>query len=467
MAFKKPLLLIPVENQVRELDAKLLLAVVAARQGFSSIIGFKKEVESRIASYPRSIYLAKGLFRGNSKFLGLARKLGHENVAWDEEALVHLPAKMYFSRRLSSSAVKQVSDLFAWGENNAELWRQYPELPDGMPIHITGNPRGDLLRPEIRNFYDKDVANIRDQYGDFILINTNFNHVNAFRPDRNLFLSPETPEEEPQFGRAARGMSRKYAEGLRDHKQAVFEDFQKLIPSVEQNFKDYVIVIRPHPTESQEIYLRIAEKCQRIRVTNEGNVVPWLMAAKALIHNGCTTGVEAFAMRIPAISYRATVNEDYDMGFYRLSNLLSHQCFDFNELQQLLSRILAGDLGALDGDERKELLDHHIAAMDGPLACERIIDILENKMDDLSQLPRPPLRDHLAGWFKATKRRARQRSKIRDISSQNLLKFERHKYPPIPRNEVRERIRRFQQLLGDDRELKVDHSYGTLYRIRA
>jgi hemin uptake protein HemP len=147
--------------------------------------------------------------------------------------------------------------------------------------------------------------------------------------------------------------------------------------------------------------------------------------------------------------------------------LLSHQCFDFNELQQLLSRILAGDLGALDGDERKELLDHHIAAMDGPLACERIIDILENKMDDLSQLPRPPLRDHLAGWFKATKRRARQRSKIRDISSQNLLKFERHKYPPIPRNEVRERIRRFQQLLGDDRELKVDHSYGTLYRIRA
>jgi surface carbohydrate biosynthesis protein len=465
MALKKPLLLIPVENQVRELDAKLLLSVVAARRGFSSIIGFKKEVESRIASYPRSIYLAKGLFRGNSKFLGLARKLGHENVAWDEEALVHLPAKMYFSRRLSSSAVKQVSDLFAWGENNAELWRQYPELPDGMPIHITGNPRGDLLRPEIRNFYDQDVANIRDQYGDFILINTNFNHVNAFRPDRNLFLSPETPEEEPQFGRAARGMSRKYAEGLRDHKQAVFEDFQKLIPSLEQNFKDYVIVIRPHPTESQEIYRRIADKSQRIRVTNEGNVVPWLMAARALIHNGCTTGVEAFAMRVPAISYRATVNEDYDLGFYRLSNLLSHQCFDFNELQQLLSRILAGDLGALDGNERKELLDHHIAALEGPLACERIIDILENKIGGLAQLPRPPLGDRLAGWFKATKRRVRQRAKSSDISSQNLLKFERHKYPQISLQDLSERIRRFQKLLGSDQRLTVDHSYGKLFRI--
>ena len=32
------------------------------------------------------------------------------------------------------------------------------------------------------------------------------------------------------LGRAARGMSREYAEGLRDHKQAVFEDFQRIDP---------------------------------------------------------------------------------------------------------------------------------------------------------------------------------------------------------------------------------------------
>ena len=35
----RPSLIIPVENQVRELDPKLLLATVAARRGFTSILG--------------------------------------------------------------------------------------------------------------------------------------------------------------------------------------------------------------------------------------------------------------------------------------------------------------------------------------------------------------------------------------------------------------------------------------------
>ncbi|NIP25517.1 MAG: hypothetical protein GWN94_14440, partial [Phycisphaerae bacterium] len=91
---------------------------------------------------------------------------------------------------------------------------------------------------------------------------------------------------------------------------------------------DYNIVVRPHPTENQEIYHRIAAQCDRVRVTNEGNVVPWLMATRVLLHHGCTTGVEAYAMGVPSISYRATVNDHYDLGFYQLSNGLSHQCFD-------------------------------------------------------------------------------------------------------------------------------------------
>ena len=36
---RKSLLLIPVENQVLEMDPKLLLACIAARNGFTSIIG--------------------------------------------------------------------------------------------------------------------------------------------------------------------------------------------------------------------------------------------------------------------------------------------------------------------------------------------------------------------------------------------------------------------------------------------
>jgi surface carbohydrate biosynthesis protein len=465
MTATKATLLIPVENQVRELDPKLLLAIIAARRGFSTVIGSHRELDFRIASFPRSIYLNKSFTIRNLKMFRIMHKLRHEIVTWDEEALVHLPPEMYYSRRLSPLTMEYISHLFAWGQDNAELWRQYPEFPAGLPIHITGNPRNDLLRPEMSVFYNNEVKALRKAHGDFILMNTNFNHVNAFFPSQNLFQPAKEPEEEPKFGKAGRGMTREYAEGLRAHKQAIFEAFQRLIPDLEEAFPHYTIVVRPHPTESQEIYNKIAAQCERVRVTNEGNVVPWLMATRALIHNGCTTGVEAFVMGVPAISYRATVNEYYDYGFYRLPNLLSHQCFEFEQLRVTLGNILAGELGAADGAEQQTLIDHHLTAQDGPLACERIIDVLEQIMEGRSELPKPVLFDRLGGWSKAQGRRLKKWFKSYLPGSHAPPEFHRHRYPEVPLEEMQARVARFQQILGDSKELQVEKIFDQIFKI--
>ena len=212
MSTEKRLLLIPVENQVRELDPKLLLACIAAQRGFASVIGSRRELEFRIDSYPKSIYLSKSMTGRSLVFFRLAKKFGHQIVTWDEEALVHLPPETYYSRRLHPDTIRQVSHLFAWGQDNIELWRHYPHLPDGIPIHSVGNPRIDMLRPEMQPFYNDEVQRLRETYGDFVLINTNFNHVNAFGPDMNLFQPVKSPVETAKFGRAAKGMSREYAE---------------------------------------------------------------------------------------------------------------------------------------------------------------------------------------------------------------------------------------------------------------
>jgi surface carbohydrate biosynthesis protein len=377
MSKKGMRLLIPVENQVRELDPKLLLACIAAERGFSSVIGSRREMEFNIDLFPQSIYLSKSMTIRSLLFFQVAQRFDIEIVTWDEEALVHLPPETYFSRRLDPRAIKYVSHLFAWGEDNARLWQQYPHLPDGIPIHVTGNPRSDMLRPELQPFYQKEVEEYQAQYGDFILVNTNFNHVNAFGPDMNLFKPTKNSSQKAKFGRAARGMNREYAEGLRDHKQAVFKDFQRIVPRLEEAFPENAIVVRPHPTENHEVYQKIADQCQRVYVTNEGNVVPWLIAAKAVIHNGCTTGVEAYVTGTPAVSYRASINETYDNGFYRLPNLMSHQCFAFDELRDMVQKILNGEIGPADGDERRRLIDDHLAGKTGPLACERMVDVLD------------------------------------------------------------------------------------------
>jgi len=463
----KFLLLIPVENQVREFDAKLLLAFIAARRGFSSVIGSRREMEFRIASFPRSLYLSKSMTSRSALLFKAAHKLGHNIIAWDEEALVHLPPETYFSDRLSPASIHYVSHLLAWGEDNANLWRQYPNLPNGIPIHLTGNPRTDMLRSEMRPFFAEDVEKIRKSYGDFILVNTNFNHVNAFSPDMNLFKPVKSPGEISKFGRGARGMSREFAEGLRDHKQDIFESFQQLIPALEGSFPEQTIIVRPHPTESQEIYRNIAAQCKRVHVTNEGNVVPWILASKAVIHNCCTTGLEAYVMGVPAISYRATVNDFYDLGFYRLPNLLSHQCFDFKELQSTLKDILAGKLGPADGAERQELVNHHMVALNGPLACERIVDVCERVVDDGFDLQKREFRYRLHRFYMEKGLGLINRYKSYLPGEFNKPAFQRHRYPGISIEELRVRLSRLQHILGYSEELKVEEISDQIFRISA
>ena len=114
-------LIVPVESQVRELDAKLLLSCVAAERGFPVIIGSRAYTHFHAASFPRGVYLAKSMRSLSSSMFTILRKLGHEIVAWEEEALVHPPPDTYFTLRLSPTTIRKVSHIFAWGQENVDL----------------------------------------------------------------------------------------------------------------------------------------------------------------------------------------------------------------------------------------------------------------------------------------------------------------------------------------------------------
>ena len=62
------------------------------------------------------------------------------------------------------------------------------------------------------------------------------------------------------------------------------------------------------------------------------------------------------------------------------------ECFNFEELRLTIEKIIAGELGAADGDERQLNIDRYLSAQDGALACERIVDVLEKMMAGRSEL---------------------------------------------------------------------------------
>ncbi len=466
MSKKRDTLIIPVENQVRELEPKILLACIAARRGFECVIGSRLEIDFHIASFPRGIYLSKSMTARSVKMFRIMNLLGHTIAAWDEEALVHPPADTYFTRRLSAEALPLVSHLFAWGEENAALWRSYPSYTD-TPIHVTGNPRGDMLRPELRNYYRDEAQQLSKEHGDFLLINTNFGMVNAFNDSQNLFVNQRSEGGDQVYGRGAVGMRREYALGLQAHKQALFREFQVLIPVLERAFPGINIVIRPHPVERPDVYHELASRLPRVKVLNNGNVIPWLMASKGLIHNGCTTGVEAYLLGVPAISYRPVVDPYFDNHVFALPNRLSHECFSVEEAEGLVQKILQGSLGAAEGDQREQLLAPFLSSWTGPLASQRIVDTLAKILEDSETQPAPSRVGRLLGWQQATKRRLIKKFKGNFPDSKYRPEFQRHRYPGLNHAEMLERVARFQELLGDPNPLKVVPLKDHIYRISA
>lgn len=459
MAIHPSTLVIPVENQVRELDAKLLLACVAAERGLPVVLGSRTYVNFAMTHLPRGLFLAKSLRSLSRLMLNVVRGLGHTVIAWDEESLVRYTSPEYYAWRYSENTFRVIDELFAWGEDDAEFFRAYPGY-GGVPIHVTGNPRIDLLRPELRGYFEPEVAALRARYGEFILVNTNFSFVNNFVPALNLL---ETGTDgQARVSRTGRGMSLPFARGMAAHQQAIYEHFRELLPRLADWFPRHRIVLRPHPSENHEKWRRELAAWPQVEVVHEGNVVPWLIAARALLHNGCTTAVEAAVLETPAVSYMPVTSMVYD---YHLPNSLSHSAPDGDSVRRILDEILSGRRGLVDDAVRAALFARHLAATSGPLACDRVIDVLL-AAGHATEPPRPPLASWLRAQLTGNIRTLVKRFNMRRTDHRNSAAYHAHRFPGVSLSELNERIARFGTVLARFGGVRADALSPHVYRIQ-
>ncbi len=452
-------LIIPVENQVRELDAKLLLACVAAERGFPVVLGSRPYVNFAMPSLPRGLFLAKSMRSLSTRMLNLIRGLGHDIVAWDEESLVRYSSPEYYAWRYSEDTFKVIDQLFAWGADDAEFFASYPGY-SGAPVHVTGNPRIDLLRPEVRGYFAPEVAELRRRHGDFILVNTNFSFVNNFVPALNLI--ERDGHGQPQVSRTGRGMSVEFATGMAAHQQAIYDHFRALLPQLAGWFPGHRIVLRPHPSENHEVWRQVLAGCPQVEVTHQGNVVPWLMAAKVLLHNGCTTAVEASVLETPAVSYMPVSSETYD---YHLPNGLSHQATTPEAVRETLAEILAGRRGLVDAAVRERFFARHLASMRGPLACDRVLDVLVARGYAEQAPARPPAGPWLRAWLGGHMRTLGKRFNGLLPEHRNGPAYHAHRFPGVSVSELNARIARFGAELGRFQGVRAEARSPYVFRI--
>jgi surface carbohydrate biosynthesis protein len=453
-------LTIPVEVFNREFDAKVLLSCFAAERGFSVILGEKHEIKLNLASLPRSIFIPTNLHPRNQVTNTLLNNLGHTLVGSDEEAIVYCSPEVYVKEKLGTEVFPQPKLFFAWGPENSRIWKMQHNYNE-MPIHITGNPRTDLLRPELRPYWSDQVESIRKRFGRIILINTNFGKLNHFRPNKG--------DERKALDMAALSPSKvdESELGMAKHRLTLFQFFQEMVGKVAEAFPNHTVLIRPHPSESHESWIQAAKGCANVQVHIEGHVIPWLLAADSIIHNSCTTGLEGYLLGRPVFSYQPITSERFDK---KLPNTLSHKATSCEELIQLIktSLVSAPIAEKSAAQEKKQLIEDFIAALQGPFACERIVSALEKFEDTCLQLP-PNWKTVMVAKTHALSRKLRRKFnatfRLGDQNRARRYEYLKHIFPEIDLYQIERRINSFQNALSRFNNIGVKALSNSIFEI--
>jgi surface carbohydrate biosynthesis protein len=434
--------LLPVEIKHRELDAMLLLGAVLAERGRRVILGNRQEINGLRHRLPPALVLGKTIQVLDEEAYERWRRFGHGVVALDEEALVMWSKPIYVRRRVHPPTVRHVAALLAWGRDNALTWEE--ALPAGHPpIHLTGNARFDLLRPELRPAEAALAAGLRRRYGRFILFNSNFGSVNAVVDEITRLPHPD------QLAQTGQAPPRHYDPELARYRHAVFAAFRSALPAVAHRFPGHTLIVRPHPSERAATWQEDLTGLPNAQVVYEHATLPWILAAEVVLHHTCTTAVEAYLCERPAISYRPLVDDAFDPA---LTVRLSEQVTSLPELLDRLAARLEGARPRLEEGAEAALAEHYAAAT-GPLAAERIADALD-------QVPSPP-RFAAHPWlrrrrFEADRLRKRLRRRLtgkgEPADAAWRAAWRQHLYPSgdpqAELAELRERLALFGRLLG-------------------
>lgn len=347
---KHPIVYLPIEFRSREFDSKALLAAVLAERGYPVVLGQQWMVFANLGRLPPGVMLFKSFNRIHHQAMRDARRAGHRVLALEEELLAQTEERVI--RMLCPAGLFESADLFlVHGEFEREIVTRL--AGPGARVEIGGNGRIDILKPAGREFFREPIERIRAQYGDFVLVNTNFSTVNsAWRSVEKVtqleidagFLNKEDPEAMRRWqGFVA------YEAANRDAMHAAIRELARRRPR-------QTIIVRPHPGEDLAGWNGVFPGAENVKVVREGSHVPWTLACRALVHSSCTTGFEAHVAGKPALSLAPSRGWNSDS---LLSNQVNPVFTDPRALVDALEGVLDGG-AAPDPSPGQRPAEHYV-----------------------------------------------------------------------------------------------------------
>ena len=329
-------ILFPIETINRELDFRLFLAAQYVSPRNRVFVGWHHTIH-RLAQHSRGgVYLGQRVFSTFPSSLARYETLkrnGYIVMHLHEEGAVFAGDdedwKKTLRRRLDPGVLCAEDYVCAWGDFQADYYRSLSPAC-AANIHVTGHPRLDLYKSRYREYFAPDAERLKKTYGDFILINSNFALANNENGIRQTFSAEGgyNPLDT---------QSRSYGIGVWAHAAHSLSNFMVLINQLIIDFPTTNIIIRPHPSDDRGFFSHLFKGVRNVHVLHEGGVGPWLLASRMMLHDGCTTGIEAFLCDVDIINYKSATDTRYDLF---LPNIFGVQCHSQDEAMKAIRSLL-------------------------------------------------------------------------------------------------------------------------------
>lgn len=437
---------IHVEVAARELDAKILLALKAVERGHSVLLG-------DVIMAARFPFFRAGLFHTKSVSPSVLivsrhasiRSAGHKITSQDEEGgLIRYDYQRIARARYSSESIAQASAIFCWGASEFEtLVQEYPEHES--KFHKTGSPRADLWRPMLREYW---TGNAHFPPRPFLLVSSNLGLVDTtFEEALSRAIQGEAVDNERgRRYRVAPAWARKFR---------VLSEFVEAIRFLSKGSPDYDIVLRPHPSEKSTIWALLLDGIPNVYVIRDGAINSWVNESFAVMHNGCTTALEAVVADKKLITY--TPSDSDFLNDFDLANDLGTRVRTLQDLKSEVDEAFAADQRSQrqqESPDNLKIVERVIHFPEKGTSADLIADVWHELVEP-SRFG--PLRLRILRLVLGVLRTFQiQKFWVTKVFSNrpNLLPESDHKFPSLDFEELAGKVNRLQQTLGQEKGVR-------------
>ena len=349
-----PTLYIPVEISSRELMSRLLVAIFAARAGFT-VVMMGHTVLRKAVNLPRGFVLNKSLHVMDDIIVAEARRRGHKLCVIDEEAFGWTGGINSLLRTLDPGLLPACAALFAPGKYYVD---EIGAIAPTATLVASGNPRTDFFNPQLIGLITEEAEKVREAQGRSILICTNFGGWNSrIHSFATMCLVSFRVPGIPMSSDRGRWLQDIYKDssGSECYDTAMV---RQAIPALAEAFPGHKIIVRPHPVEDAKVWERLLARTENVVVSGAESLHVQMFASDVMVHvEGCGTGLEARLAGRPTVCLHA--GKQFAYPKLGISGKLSPSAHDIPQLLRQVADAINAPAPALT-PEQNELIARHI-----------------------------------------------------------------------------------------------------------